>query len=89
MTQIRTIADLSGVVRARRQALGLTQAMLAARAGVSRKWLVDLEGSKASIEIGLLLRVLDALDLALQATQSAQDDSASDLDRLLETYRRG
>ncbi len=89
MTVIRTIADLASVVRARRHALRLSQATLAARAGVSRKWLVDLEGGKASIEIGLLLRVLDALDLALQATQPPPDESARDLDRLLDTYRRG
>lgn len=89
MATIRTIADLAAVVRARRQALRLSQATLAAKAGVSRKWVVDLESGKASIEIGLLLRVLDALDLALQTTQPAPDDSARDLDRLLDAYRRG
>jgi len=87
--QIRTIADLAAAVRTRRQDLRWTQATLAARAGVSRKWLVDLEAGKASIEIGLLLRVLDALDLALQTTEAAPQDAGRDLDRLLDAYRRG
>ncbi len=87
--RLRTIADIATNVRARRTDLGLTQAALATKAGVSRKWIVDLEAGKASIEIGLLLRVLDALDIALMATEAAPDAADTELDSLLDAYRRG
>lgn len=88
--ELRTIADIAATVRGRRVERGWTQADLAARVGVSRKWLVDLEGGKASVQVGLLLRVLDALDIALvTATTRPQPRPSSELDDLLEEYRRG
>jgi len=44
----------------------MTQAALAESAGVSRRSLISLEAGKTSgMEIGLLMRVLDALDASL------------------------
>jgi HTH-type transcriptional regulator/antitoxin HipB len=90
---IRSIRDLAAVVRGRRVDLGLSQAELASRAGVSRKWVYELEAGKATAEFGLILRVLDAMGLALEET--ATDDtgkslhgSAVDLDGLIDEYRR-
>jgi HTH-type transcriptional regulator / antitoxin HipB len=90
---IRSIRDLAAVVRGRRVDVGLSQAELASRAGVSRKWVYELEAGKATAEFGLILRVLDAMGLALEAT--ATDDtgkslqgSAVDLDGLIDEYRR-
>ena len=73
--------------------MGLNQADLASRAGVSRKWIYEFEAGKARAELGLVLRVLDALGLALDLTSS--DDQATsqagetvDLDALLDEHRR-
>lgn len=87
--RLRTINDIAAAVRGRRVARGQSQAELAVLAGVSRKWLVDLEAGKSSVEMGLILRVFDALDLALAADDAIEDPSATMLDDLLLEYRRG
>jgi HTH-type transcriptional regulator/antitoxin HipB len=89
---IRSIRDLAAVVRGRRIDVGLSQANLASRAGVSRKWVYELEAGKATAEFGLILRILDALGLALDvaATDGASPlpkGSVVDLDALLDEYR--
>jgi ribosome-binding protein aMBF1 (putative translation factor) len=40
---IRSIRDLAAAVRGRRKDLGMSQADLARRAGVSRKWIYEFE----------------------------------------------
>jgi HTH-type transcriptional regulator/antitoxin HipB len=89
---IRSIRDLAAVLHGRRIDLGLSQANLASRAGVSRKWVYELEAGKATAEFGLILRVLDALGLALDL--AAPDDASTssegsevDLDALLDEHR--
>jgi HTH-type transcriptional regulator/antitoxin HipB len=90
---VRSIRDLAAAVRGRRTDLGMSQADLASRAGVSRKWIYEFEAGKSTAELGLLLRVLDALGLALELA-SAEDARASsggetvDLDALLDEHRR-
>jgi HTH-type transcriptional regulator/antitoxin HipB len=74
MIRIRTPLDLGLVIRRQRRRLGLSQADLAGRAGVGRQWLVDVEHGKARAELGLVLRTLAALDLALTL---AGDDAAA------------
>jgi HTH-type transcriptional regulator/antitoxin HipB len=54
-----------GRCEGRRTDLGLSQVALARRAGVSRKWISEFEAGNLSAEIGLVLRVLDALGMAL------------------------
>jgi HTH-type transcriptional regulator/antitoxin HipB len=71
LIRVRSIRDIAAAVRGRRIDLGLNQAQLARRAGVSRKWLVEFEGAKPSAELGLVLRVLDALGLALDISVEA------------------
>jgi HTH-type transcriptional regulator/antitoxin HipB len=66
--------------------LGISQAELAERAGVSRKWIYEFEGGKPRAELGLLLRVLDALDLTLELSRAA-DGTPSELDALLDEHR--
>lgn len=63
--RIRTAADLGALIRARRIKLGLDQRTLAQRAGVSRQWIVEVEKGKPRAEIGLLLRTIAALGIAL------------------------
>jgi HTH-type transcriptional regulator / antitoxin HipB len=89
---VRSIRDLAAAMHGRRRDLGITQAELARRAGVSRKWIYEFEAGKPTVELGVLLRVLDALDLELELSarskslQGARED-AIDLDELLEEHR--
>lgn len=88
--KVRSIRDLAAVVRGRRTDLGLSQAELAARAGVSRKWIYQFEAGKPTAELGLILRVLDALGLVLDVTYDEQATAgrrARDLDTLIEEHR--
>ena len=67
----------------------MSQAQLADRAGVSRKWIYEFEAGKPSAELGLLLRVLDALDLTLEVTRGAKGTATEtgDLEAILEEHR--
>jgi HTH-type transcriptional regulator/antitoxin HipB len=62
---LRTPIDIGSAIRDRRRRLGLGQDELAARVGVSRKWIIDVEKGKPRVALGLLLRTLDALGLRL------------------------
>jgi HTH-type transcriptional regulator/antitoxin HipB len=89
---VRSIRDLAAAVRGRRIDLGLTQAELASRAGVSRKWIYEFEAGKPKAEFGLILRVLDALALALELTPSddvraSAEGATVDLDVLIDEHR--
>lgn len=90
-TSINSIRDVAAAVRGRRLSLGLSQGELAARAHVSRQWISALEAGKSTVELRLVIRLLDTL--ALRLTLDDRDDgpgaprSAVDLDALLEDYR--
>lgn len=56
-------------MRARRKDLGLTQHDLSAIAGVSQKFLSDLELGKATVRLDAVDRVLAALGLRLELTE--------------------
>lgn len=86
---MRSIRDVASAVRGRRTDLGISQAQLAERAAVSRKWIYEFEAGKPTAELGLLLRVLDALDLALELSPGADPTSSDtvDLDALLHEHR--
>ena len=60
----RSIKDFAAAVRGRRQDLGLNQAALAGLVGVSRKWIYEFEAGKPNAELGLIIRVMEALGLA-------------------------
>lgn len=91
--RMRSIRDLAAAVRGRRGDLRMSQAELAVRADVSRKWIYEFEAGKPNAEVGLLLRVLDALGLTLEVTPDGQAEAASrseavDLDALIDEHRR-
>jgi y4mF family transcriptional regulator len=65
--RIRTPADLGALIRDHRTRLGLDQKSLAEKVGVSRQWIVDVEKGKTRAQIGLLLRTVGALGIALDA----------------------
>jgi HTH-type transcriptional regulator/antitoxin HipB len=56
---------MGALIRDRRTARGLDQKTLAQTVGVSRQWIVDAEKGKARIEMGLVLRTLEALGITL------------------------
>lgn len=88
--RVVSLAHLAGAVRGRRMELGLTQAELAERAGVSRFWVNRFEARKQTAEIGLVLRVLDALGLEVDlrprddpGTGASVEGGLVDLDEFL------
>ena len=62
---ILTVGQLGQEVRRARRDLGLTQADLAKKALVSRRWLSQLECGHLGAEIGKIMRVVRALELAV------------------------
>jgi HTH-type transcriptional regulator/antitoxin HipB len=89
--RVRTPLEIGQAIRDNRRRLGLDQQALAKRAGVSRKWLIDVERGKAGAPIGLLLRTLDALGLRVSlgtigasAKRPGKPVAVIDIDRVLE-----
>ena len=89
--QVATAADVGRLVRSARTRRAMSQADLAAAAGVSRRWLVDLEAGKPRAELDLALRVLAVLGVGLHtdapetprsstATSTADSTAESDVD---------
>ncbi len=66
----------------------MTQADLSTSAQVSRRWLSDLEAGKLTAEVGLVFRVLHALELTLEARPAETRPRDIDLDDLLRTQRQ-
>jgi HTH-type transcriptional regulator / antitoxin HipB len=64
---IVSVADLGKLIRAKRTSLGVTQAETAGLSGVGVRFLSELERGKESVELGKVLRVLNALGLDLWA----------------------
>ena len=65
MPAIRTASELGLAVRGRRKEMGLDQAELARRVGVTRQWVIDIEKGKPRAELELVMRALHALELTL------------------------
>jgi HTH-type transcriptional regulator/antitoxin HipB len=92
---LRTPLDLGVAIRDRRRRLHLGQDELAARVGVSRKWIVDVEKGKPRAQIGLVLRTLNALGLhvslddngASESTGGNLDVPAVDIDRIVDSAK--
>jgi y4mF family transcriptional regulator len=66
-TAIMAAADIGKLVRDARKEMGMTQQRFADLAGVGRRFLSELEGGKASLEIGLVLAVCKAAGIDLSA----------------------
>jgi HTH-type transcriptional regulator/antitoxin HipB len=74
--------DLGRYLREQRREAGLTQTDLAGRARVSRRWLSDLEAGKSTAEVGLVLKVIAALDMYFDVQPEPTPEV--DLDVMLE-----
>jgi HTH-type transcriptional regulator/antitoxin HipB len=87
---VNSINDLAAVIRGRRLSLGLSQEQAATRTGVSRQWVSELEKGKPTAELGLVLGVLDALELNLELTVREDEGRSTvsvDLDAVLDEHR--
>lgn len=73
---------LGAALRARRENAGLSQATVAARAGVSRAWLIRFEDGHHRAELGHVFAVLRALEAELVL----RDAPLSEEDREAESY---
>jgi HTH-type transcriptional regulator/antitoxin HipB len=93
--QIRTPKDLGAAIRSRRKKLGLDQAALAAKVGVSRQWVIDIEQGKSRAALGLVLQACQALGIVLSIDGPPSTEGAGvgipsvDLDSVIARTRRG
>ena len=87
--RLNNARDLGLYVRNRRHRLDTTQAELATSAQVSRRWLSDLEAGKPTAEVGLVFRVLHALNIVLDAAPAQRPPGRVDLDELLRAGHPG
>lgn len=78
---VGTSRDWANVVRDRRTELGLTQEQLAERVGRARQWIVRFEaGAAGSASVDSLMKVLDALDLAVAIEDTGEDPAPMFMD---------
>jgi transcriptional regulator with XRE-family HTH domain len=85
---IVSMRDLAATAKGRRLSLGLTQAEVASRAGISRDWVNYFERGKRTVELDLVFRVLEALSLKMEVTEATLSPSGSiDLESWLEEYQ--
>jgi HTH-type transcriptional regulator/antitoxin HipB len=76
--------DLGRYLRDRRRSAGLSQTEVATRAGLSRRWLSDLEAGKPTVEIGLVLKLIASLGLMLDVRPEPEPEL--DLDEYLKRF---
>ena len=67
MTFILNTKMLGEIIRQERRRQKVTQAELAALAGVGLRFLRELESGKASCQVGLTLEVLQSLGISINA----------------------
>lgn len=67
--EARAASDFGALVAERRGSLGLSQAELARRAGVTREWVVRLENGSTAVTLFRLMRVLRELDLTVDVSE--------------------
>ncbi len=75
---IRTARDLGQAVRTHRLAQGLTQDALAARCGVGRRFIAELEAGKPTSQLGKALLAASEVGLTLTALEAVDRPRLSD-----------
>jgi y4mF family transcriptional regulator len=68
-TPLRTPGSIGDLIKGYRIRQRMTQQDLAETVGTSRQWIVDVEKGKSRSEIGLVLRVINALNIPLGVTE--------------------
>ncbi len=88
--KLKTATEIGALIRARRHALSMDQAELAAKVGVSRLWINQVERGKPGAGIGLILRTLTAVGVDLSWTEPAgrgDPKPSSEIDTIIEDAR--
>ena len=87
---IRTADDIGAAIFEARRRRRLTQVDLAAQAGVTSRWLREVEHGKPTAEIGLVLRVIAFLGLEIDLANPADrkpsasaDEEYPDIDNVI------
>ena len=80
---VRTARDFGAAVRDARLRRGWTQADLAGRIGTSRQWVISFERGKPVAEVGIVLKALAALGVAVDIVPAPTTSGPVDLDELL------
>lgn len=73
MKQVKDIETLGSIIKQVRKAQGVTQEQLAAMCGLGRRFIVELEGGKASSHLGKTMLVLQTLGISLHAADRKGD----------------
>ena len=60
--------DIGALIKSRRLELGLDQQALAARLGANRRWIWSVERGKPTVQLDLVLRVINELGIHLSAS---------------------
>ena len=85
-----TIHQIASAAHGRRLSIGLSQAQVADRLGVSRRWVRDLETGNGGAHLETVLRLLDMLhlDLAFADDRHAavEDDDGAVLDAIIDEH---
>jgi len=74
--RLRRADDIAGLIKARREALGLSQQALADRLTVSRKWVNEIEQGNSNAKLGLVMRALNELGIDLYGQTSSTETGA-------------
>ena len=82
------LRDLGERVRAERARRGMTRRILARDAGLSERYLAQLESGRGNISIALLRRLAAAMNLPVARLVGDMPDDPVDLHLLVETLRR-
>ena len=75
--RIRHIDDFGAIARQRRRDLGLSQAEVASRAGVTRQWLVRFEQGNSEVSLSKVFSVLTELELLVKAEPVESNESST------------
>ncbi len=82
--RIDDVAGFGQIVAGRREGLGLSQAALAARAGVSRSWISRVETGAVDPGLSTVLALAAALDLTVSVSNAAPDRAAATTSSVLD-----
>ena len=75
---IRRADDIAALIKSRREAEGLSQQALADRLTVSRKWVNEIEHGNSNAKLGLVLRALNELGIAILADTDSDEAGKND-----------
>ncbi|WP_250517220.1 helix-turn-helix transcriptional regulator [Caballeronia sp. INDeC2] len=75
---LKTLSQLRPILLGFRKAAGMTQAMVAARLGVTQQTYAQLEANPAAVSVERLFKVLRALDVELALTRAATETAKAD-----------